>query len=591
MRTWGEFGIVIPAGSYGEIDVTCPRCSPTRKKKHARCLSVNVDKGVWNCAHCGWVGSLAAGQQSQEPAWRKPTYRKPDPPKEQRDIDPVIAWFADRGISKEVVLRNKIFGTKIYMPQTESERSVIAFPYLRNGEIINYKYRTPDKLFRMEAGAERILFGYDDIQDTACIICEGEVDRLSIEEAGAISCVSVPDGAPTPNTNNYASKFTFLDDERLERVREWIIAVDNDPPGIRLEQELVRRLGIEKCRKVTWPQGCTHDSPCKDANDVLMNHGVQELTRCIRDAKPYPVEGVIEVGDLEAKLDALYVSGVLRGLSTGWKSLEPYYTVRAGEWTVVTGIPGSGKSNWVDALAVNLAKQHGWSFAVFSPENFPVENHLSRLIEHYARVPFRDGPTPRMSIEEMHRARDWAKNHFRFILPPDDTDWTLDTIFEKALVLVRRHGINGIIIDPWNELDHSWPSSMTETQYISKTLKQMRQFNRRNFIHTFLVAHPQKLFRNKDGSYPVPGLYDISGSAHWYNKTDNGIVVWRDLSGVSSPSVQVHVKKIKFREIGRIGMVELRYDLATGGYYDIDNTSYPTKPAPVVDEDPPEWWQ
>ena len=583
-KTWAELGIEIPSGRSGEIDTTCPRCSPNRKKKNARCLSINTDKGVWSCAHCGWSGGLVTGEQRYQPAWSKPVYRKPDPPKDLIEIDPIVEWFKSRGISKEVIERNKIFGATIYMPQVEERRGAICFPYFRNGEVINYKYRDREKNFRMETQAERILYGYDDIHDEICVIVEGEIDKLSVEMTGVtLSCVSVPDGAPSPNTKDYASKFSFLDDERLERVKEWVIAVDSDAPGVRLEHELVRRLGIEKCRRVIWPE--SEDKV--DANSILVESGPERLKEILLAAQPYPVEGVIDVKDVSTKLDFLWNSGLVPGISTSWKTMDPFYTVRPGEWTVVTGIPSSGKSNWVDALIVNLAREHDWKFAVFSPENQPIENHISRLLEHYTRMPFRDGPTLRMTLDEMHSARDWANRHFHFILPPDDAAWTVSNVLEMARILVRRHGINGIVIDPWNEMEHSRPREMSETEYISKTLKHIRQFARRNIVHIWLVAHPAKLYRNKDGNYPIPTLYDISGSSHWRNKADNGIVVWRDFAYPDSPRVQIHIQKIRFREVGKIGMVELRYDVPTGGYYDLAPAAnpYPTYSQPVGDEE------
>lgn len=563
MKTWADYRIEIPAGRGGEIDVTCPECSPSRKKKQARCLSVNVEKGVWLCNHCGWSGTLGeGGRKSDDLHWRKPMYRRPDPAAETELPSVTFEWFRSRGIGREVVIRNKIQRRKVYMPQLEEEVTAIAFPYFRDCDLVNVKYRDAQKNFRMEAGAERILYGLNDIAETT-VICEGEIDKLSIETAGIRHCVSVPDGAPTQNTKNYASKFTFLDDERLAQVKVWIIAVDNDAPGVRLEEELCRRFGIENCMRVTWPEGC------KDANDVLVKHDAETLNACLAQAEPYPISGVIEVMDLARELDELYQSGLTRGLSTGWKSLDDYYTVRAGELNVITGVPNSGKSNWVDALTVNLAKLHGWRFAVFSPENQPLQNHMSRLMEHYAETPFRDGPTPRMSLSDMHICRDWVHHHFRFILPEDEAEWNVDFVLTRTEALVRRFGINGIVIDPWNEMEHQRPSGMTETEYVSACLKKIRQFARRNRVGIFLVAHPQKMYRNKDGDYPVPSLYDISGSAHFRNKADNGLVIYRDINDPEKHSVEIHVQKVRFREVGRVGGIELKYLPATGGYADL----------------------
>lgn len=575
MQTWENLGINIRGATTGEIDTVCPKCSAQRKKKTARCLSVNIDAGTFLCHHCGHSGGLGIGQDIGH---KKPIFRLPPPP-EERDIDPVIAWFKGRGIPQEVVRRNKITGATVWMPQVEGRCGVIAFPYLRNGIVVNYKYRDRAKNFRMEKNAERILYGYDDISDENCVVVEGEIDKLSVEVAGFTSCVSVPDGAPSPTSRTYAGKFTFLDDPRLESVRRWVIAVDSDAPGVRLEQELVRRLGVEKCVKVSWPEGC------KDANEALATLGSEGLQKIIEAAKPYPIEGVFEVKDLTDQLDLLYKQGLRRGLSTGSRNLDEFYTVRAGEWTVITGTPGSGKSNFVDWLGVNLAKEHSYKFAIFSPENQPLQNHLARIIEHFTRIPFRDGPTPRLSMEQMHVARDWAQEFFQFILP-GDSEWTIENILQITLKLVRRHGINGIIIDPWNELEHSRPAAMTETEYVSVSLKRIRQFARLNSCHIFLVAHPAKLYKNRDtGQYPIPTLYDISGSAHFRNKADNGLVVWRDFNDPSNPMVQIHIQKIRFREIGKLGMCTLKYIPATGSYEDSTPPPPRIDPPSYLDED------
>lgn len=568
--TWSEFGITIPRGRMGEWDTTCPKCSAQRKKKTARCLSVNIDAGTFLCHHCGWTGGLGIGQQIGQLAWRKPVWRRPEPQKEVAK-EPAIEWFGSRGIPPEVVERNKIIATTVYMPQVEERRGVVAFPYYRDGELINYKYRDREKNFRMEAQAERILYGYDDIDDNACMVVEGEMDKLTAEVAGIVSCVSVPDGAPTPETKNYASKFTFLDDERLQRVQKWVIAVDNDPPGVRLEQELVRRLGIERCLKVTYPDGC------KDLNDVLGVKGSDAVKNLIAAATPYPIAGIFEVKDLAAQIDLLYKQGLLKGLSTGYRNLDEFYSVRAGQFTIVTGTPSSGKSNFIDALMVNLAKEHAWKFGICSPENQPIENHISRLMEHFTKLPFRSGPTTRMDEMQMTIARDWANEFFKFILPPEDTEWTVDNILKLALILIRRHGINGLVIDPWNELDHVRPAHHTETEYISGALKKIRQFARRHAVHIWLVAHPQKLYRSRDtGQYPTPTLYDINGGAHFRNKADCGLIIVRDFADPENPIVEVHTAKIRFKEIGKLGVCSLKYDKATGGYSEAN-------PVPLVD--------
>lgn len=582
MKTLADFGIIVPSSAVGEVDVTCPQCSAQRKKKHARCLSVNVEKGVWNCAHCGFSGGVLEGTRQVDPPWRKPVYRAPHAFKPKEDSG-VFAWLEQRGISRAVAERNRVTGARVYMPQVEDHVTAIAFPYYRNGELVNVKYRDREKNFRMETGAERILYGFDDISDDRCIIVEGEIDKLSVEMAGFTNCVSVPDGAPAVNSKSYSSKFSFLDGdwERLERVKEWVIAVDSDEAGIRLETELMRRLGVERCLRVRW------SSDCKDANDVLRSFGPQVVAECIQNAKPYPLEGVVRASDLSREIEALYQNGVQRGCSTGWKSLDDYYTVRLGELTVITGVPNSGKSNWLDAMLVNLAESDGWKFAVFSPENQPLENHASRLMEHHAKVPFRHGPTQRMTREMVMAETDWLDAHVQFMLPPDEDDWSVDWILKTAEILVRRTGINGLVIDPWNEISHDRPAGLTETEYVSVCLRKIRQFGRRTKTHIFIVAHPQKMYRDKSGEYPVPSLYDISGSAHWRNKADNGIVVYRDINEPDKPGVEIHIQKVRFREIGKVGGVELKYDKVTGSYSDWIRPKAVTRPQEIPET--PSW--
>lgn len=568
MKTFLDFGIDVPTSAAGpEVYTTCPECSHTRKKRKAKCLSVNVDEHVWCCHHCGWAGTLKGGVQRTEVAWAKPRFIKPDPKRlPKSDLPPrVVEFFASRGITEDVLIRNKIGCGSVYMPQVEEHVNAISFPYYRDGELVNIKWRDGRKNFRLETGAERIPMGLDDVDgEPTWIWVEGEMDKLAFEVAGFLNVVSVPTGAPTPESKDYSSKFDYLENcrDQIEAANYHIIAVDGDAPGKALEDELARRLGRERCRRVVWPEGC------KDANEVLTEHGELALVDCISNSQPYPVKGVFELYDLSDRIDQLYESGYEKGVRTGWDPMDELYSVRAGELTVLTGIPNSGKSNWIDALMVNLARDHGWRFAIFSPENQPLEDHMARMMEKHALRPFNKGPTARMTVDEREASKQWVHDHFSWILPDDDTDWTVDSVLEAARALVFRKGIRGLVIDPWNELEHVRPQNMSETEYVSASLKRIRQWGRQNSVHVWIVAHPAKLYKEKDGNYPVPTPYDISGSAHWRNKADNCITIWRDFSAPDS-HVEIHVQKIRFRQIGKIGMAQLGYSKSTATYYDL----------------------
>lgn len=553
MKTLIDYGIDV-AGKHGvEVKTTCPQCSSSRKKKNYPCLNVNLEKNCWNCWHCGWSGTLQGGEW-QKPEIRK-VYSKPVFAPVEKPSEGLGAWFAKRGISAEVLQRNRISSGEAYFPQVEEERNCIMFPYYRGAEVVNVKYRTKDKLFRMSAGAERILYGVNDISTEALVWVEGEIDKLSVEMAGSMSCVSVPDGAPAPDSKSYSNKFDFLNEKILADVKYHIIAVDNDAPGVRLQEELVRRLGREKCLVVVWPEDC------KDANEVLMTHGAEVLGDCIANARRLPIEGTYQVEDFRASLRDRFQYGAPKGTSSGWKGLDPFYNVMTGEWTLVTGIPGSGKSEWLDALTVNLARDHGWTFGIFSPENQPLEYHVDKIAEKFVGKSVEKGAADRMTDAEHEDAMDWVNDHYTFILPELPT---VDGLLETAQALVLSRGIRGLVIDPWNEIDHSRAAAISETEHISQCLSKIRQFARNNGMHVWVVAHP-RIMRKEEGKYPVPTPYDVAGSAHWRNKADNCITVhWDQVKG--GETVQIHIQKVRKKQNGRIGLVELNYDKATGQY-------------------------
>ncbi|MFM0020892.1 DnaB-like helicase C-terminal domain-containing protein [Paraburkholderia azotifigens] len=562
VKTFGDFGIDLGSKTGTEVKVTCPQCSPHRKKKNFPCLNVNPDKGVWNCWHCGWSGTLKGGEW-QRPEIRK-VYTRPAYRPAEQVADGTLAWFEKRGISAAVVQRNRISKGREYFPQVEEERDCIMFPYYRGEEVVNVKYRTKDKLFRMAAGAERVLYGINDIHPEMLIWVEGEIDKLSVEMTGVTSCVSVPDGAPAPDSRDYAHKFDYLLDPALDAVEKHMIAVDNDAPGVRLKEELVRRLGPDRCFIVRWPEGC------KDANEVLTIHGADVLTECLRAAEQPSIEGTFTIDDIRQAMVDRYQHGSPCGVTTGWSGLDKHYRVMPGEWTLVTGVPSSGKSEWLDALAVNLAQHHGWTFGVFSPENQPLEYHSDKLIEKHLGKSVERGRPDRMTPDEYDEGMDWLNRHFTFILPENPT---VDGLIEIGKSLVKRKGIRGMIVDPWNEIDHMRAGSFTETEYISQCLTKFRKFARENGVHVWIVAHPRILQKKTDGTYPVPTPYDVSGSAHWRNKADNCITVHRDqING--GAMVEVHVQKVRKKQNGRIGLVDFRYNYLVGQYTCETTTAY-----------------
>lgn len=354
--TFEAIGIDIPDGATGEIRVTCPKCSPERRKASERCMSVNVDEGVFYCHHCAFRGGLKSGiRNNGDPkAWKKAEWAAPPLLPATPIPDRVYRWFAARGIPAAVVDRNGIAFGDAYMPQVEGWVPCIQFPYRVDGRVVNVKFRDGKKHFRQVIGAQKIPFGLDDVKNAAEVIwVEGEMDKLAVEVAGFTNALSVPDGAPPPAAKQYATKFDFLDN-----AMEWlagkshIIAVDADEPGKRLEEELSRRLGRENCKRVVWPEGS------KDANDVLMAYGPERVAECLCLAEAYPIAGLYRVHSFAGDAERLWEEGMQGGVSTGWGPVDQHYTVRPGEWTLVTGMPGHGKAL---ALDTPLPTTAGWT--------------------------------------------------------------------------------------------------------------------------------------------------------------------------------------------------------------------------------------
>lgn len=558
-------GIRLGSKTMGNHKALCPRCSHDRKPQNRRdrCLSVKIEPdghAVWNCHNCSWTGSsrsrLREVNMPRAPiAMPKPTI----PAIRYVGALPqaVLAWFEARGISRDVVERNGIGFSE----------GAIQFPYRRGGDVVNIKSRLlSEKRFWQVKDAEKVFYGLDDVDGTEAIIVEGEMDKLALEEAGIRNVLSVPDGAPEevraemPPPREDA-KFAYLWNchDMLDRLTKVILAVDGDGPGSALAEELARRIGRERCWRVSWP--ALNDVECKDANEVLLAFGPEVLREVIESAEPYPIRSLYRPLDFNDEVFALYRGDTMPALSTGWADLDKHMLIRPGELTVVTGFPGAGKSEFIDALAMNLIERHGWSVAFCSFENPPAE-HLSKLIEKHIGAPFWPGPRQRMDEGNVAAGLHWLQERV-VLIRADDESPTIEFILEKARAAVLRHGIKGLVIDPYNEIEHKRPPGMTETEYVADMLAKVKRFGQNHGVHVWFVAHPAKPFRDDKSRGSPLTLYDIAGSAHWVNKADIGIIVESDHN---AGSAVIHVKKVRFKEVGKKGSVPFDFDRATGTY-------------------------
>jgi twinkle protein len=477
---------------------------------------------------------------------------KPQPRLEK--IDKVyIDYFENRGISNNTLLRFKVTQANEWMPDVQTEIPVVCFNYFRDDELVNIKFRGRNKSFKLVKNAELIFYNLDAIKDDdTAVIVEGEIDCMSMYEAGIYNCVSVPNGAGSNNLTYIDNCINHLIDKKYI-----VIAVDNDDAGNKLKDELIRRLDIERCFYIEYPEGC------KDANDILIKHGKDYLKSLIINAKPFPIKGIVDSAELLQSIDDIYLNGYPKGIKAGIEGFDNYFSLLEGLFTVVTGIPGSGKSEFIDFIMAKTALNHNWKWGIISFENTPPVFHATKIIEKLSgkAFDFRVNHTHRVSTYELEMYKGYLSEMF-FFINTQDTDVTLEGLLKKIALLVMRKGIKGVLIDPWNYIEHKIESNETETQYISRALTTIRKAAIKLGIHIIVVAHPTKLAKTNN-KYDVPTLYNISGSAHFFNKTDNGFTVYRDFN---TNEVTVHIQKIRFSFLGKLGAVKYNYNTFTRQY-------------------------
>ena len=538
---------IIDVHKNGENQMVCPECSEHRKpqNKKLKVFSFNLNKGAGRCNHCGLVlVEFKDLEKHTKIEYKRPLYKS-----NCKYSDDMLKFFKDRLISEKTLLEMKVTESIEWMPKNQKEIPVIQFNYFRNGELINIKYRGKNKDFKLYKDAELIFYNLDaTIDNETIIIVEGEMDALALYECGYKNVISVPNGATIGKIN-----LEYLDNcvDSFTKDTKFILALDNDKAGNNLQEELARRLGYENCSKV-------HFKDCKDANECLIKYGIKVTRDCIDDAKEFPIVGVFNANDIKDDIYNFYNNGLPSGCGIGMAEMDMHLKFQPGYLTTITGIPGHGKSEFLDFLLCRLNVSHGWKTALYSPENHPLELHFSKFAEKMIGKPFegRDRLSP-IDLENMIK---YHSDNFFFINP--ENDFKLENILDSVRQLVRKKGINAFVIDAWNKLDHHYTTN--ETKYISEQLDKITRFCEFNKVHCFLVAHPTKIKKLDNGIYEVPNLYSISGSANFYNKTANGITIYRNFNnGIT----EVYIQKVKFKHWGQVGCVQLSWDRTNGRYY------------------------
>ena len=572
----------------------CPVCSKTRKKQNERTLQVTfkTDGVVFHCHHCLIEGKRKE-KKEKDRDYSPPPVRAISVPKISDD-ELISAYLAGRSINYSLVKDkfNVVSGARYFRAHgslKEGEFPAIGFVY-GNSEAVKWRALN-DKRFTQD-GAARIFWGIDQARKVETIdrivITEGEIDALTIGAVikdKSVVVLSAPNGAPARVSNRRVdpeddTKFGYIWEGKdvLKRCDKIILGTDSDEAGEALAEELARRIGRAKCYSVSYPDGC------KDFNDVLQKHGPEAVETALNGADPMPLEGVYTVDDYADDVAVLYKNGMIGGLSTGLKNVDELFTIVPGQLSVVTGIPGAGKSEFVDQLMVNLAEKYQWKFAVASFEN-PPPLHIAKLAEKIVGRPFFDGPSQKMSREEYDEALSYINKHWMFLEQKSGEVSTIDSILDRAQQAIMRMGVRGLVIDPYNYIAQSQKVD-NEHQGINDLLTRLVSFARANQIHIWFIAHPAKMPTDAQGQTAVPKGMNISGSASFFAKADIGVTVHIN----KRREVEVHCWKIRFKWLGSVGKTTVQYDVPTGRYSDTVYDIHMPETINVIGEKIDAWW-
>ncbi len=354
---FSELGIKEVAGKT-RYSTQCPQCNESRQKhKNVPCLTVNNerDNRWWHCNHCGWSGNLDISdkfRQVQEKS-RMPKQIAETYSKEVRD------YLEGRGIEPRTAIKERVYEF------TMASKPIIGFPFYMGQTLVNVKYfdvrwqegQDSPKWWQMkkDLGTKSIFLGmqsltFDQDEKKEVIITEGEWDWLTWKQCGHKNVLSVPMGAPNSKAENFEHEFDYANDKYVMSVLQdaelIIFSTDNDDPGRKLRDQLALIFGRERCKYINYPSGC------KDINEVFAGHkkkglkaqGKAGVDECYQNLSSFPINGVIRPTDVKDELELIASNGFVPGYGIGVERIDDLFTLKRKMFTVLTGLPGSGKA-------------------------------------------------------------------------------------------------------------------------------------------------------------------------------------------------------------------------------------------------------
>jgi len=542
----------------GENSMICPVCSHERKKSTQQCLCFNSSIHAGRCNHCSTVFfEKRSNAQTKFKALQK----------EGRVDLEVRKYFNKRGLDLTLAKQYKITGTSHYFKEVDRTLKCICFNYLNGEEIFYKKFKTVNKKFSSEgkglfynhnALVNAVLFE----KEPYIIITEGEDDCLSYIQAECKNTVSVPVGN---------KGWDFLDDydKYFDKLSKIYIAVDQDEAGYELETELIRRYNTGNCYKIDLKD-------CKDANDYLLKYGIASLKETVTHAKLIASKGTKTLTSTKENILKIRKYGLEKGTSTHYPVLDPHFTWRTKEMTLFSGFPGFGKTTYLKNLSMVKSIHDEWKWGVFSPESGSAENYYIELIEVFTgkEVSIKDSKGKCCTDEEFETACDFIDAHF-FFVSLENEPCTIENIFKEFQILVKKYGIKGGIIDPFNQLVRH-KTQMARDLYVQEFIRDSRLFINKNDFHLAVVEHPKEPFDKGKKTIAEPTQFDIAEGQAWNRGMDNIIILHREdyLENPLESPTKINVRKIRNRKVvGYPGSFYMKFIVEQNRYVQEDNYS------------------
>ena len=497
---------------------TCPYCKPRATRGNVRTFSINLKTGQFKClrASCGISGNMVTlskdfdfslGNEVDEYYRPKKRYKRLKQPKEAIKPKPeAIQYLESRGISEEVAKKYEI------TVQT-SHPNILVFPFYDEKGVLQFvKYRKTDfdkakdsNKEWCEASTKPILFGMkqcDDSFDTLVMV-EGQLDSLAVATAGIPNAVSVPTGA---------KGFTWIPYcwDWLCKWKKIIVFGDFEKGSISLLDELAKRLKdrVEHVREDNYKD-------CKDANEILLKYGAEQVRKCVEESVKLPIDNVIDLADVK-ELDPYSIEKIPTGIADVDNLLCG--GIPFGVVTIVTGKSGKGKSTFVGQIITralnkgdnvfvysgempNYLFKNAIDFQIAGPANV-VEEDRRDYVKRYVRKSAKD------KIVEWYRGK--CMLYDRTMVKDEDTD-LLNTI--ERMIVSQNSRV--IVIDNLMTMINKTRvkgSKLEAQSEVSNALEDMARFYN---VCIILVAHKRKDsgIDDEDMDDSIRGDSDIVNSA------------------------------------------------------------------------------